>query len=352
MNSQTCSHPCHNLTLQLGKDLETFNEAINRDPQFLAFTLTEHISESITFAIKSVGSDDAILLSFNPSFGQARAGKHEEGLFSRSALPSQWERVFQKNPEMPYQSFWGLYGQNIRQEGVEVLGDQLAFAKYAHIWRTMLEVLHDTEPMEDFLTGRYVFITTMAWGRCKIFYEQSGDAGDVQDIVFLHTAGSDIVFDLVSYRRSFLSPVYSAGGYRSNKNTYIEYIAAVIKILKLNKLIFCGISITDQLICLITLYKNCQLLWHIYSAQVYRIYYSDLDFYFNGWDGRERVETRYEEVNTPAMSGATARKIPGAQFKRMPNLGHFPATENPSIFVPFLLEAVDHITRKLQNGEE
>ncbi len=51
----------------------------------------------------------------------------------------------------------------------------------------------------------------------------------------------------------------------------------------------------------------------------------------------------YDWSNTPAMSQATADKITGAKHKSMPGLGHFPATENPSRFVPHLLEAIEHI---------
>jgi hypothetical protein len=32
----------------------------------------------------------------------------------------------------------------------------------------------------------------------------------------------------------------------------------------------------------------------------------------------------------------------------MKNLGHFPATENPALFVPYLLEAIDWIQKTRQ----
>lgn len=43
----------------------------------------------------------------------------------------------------------------------------------------------------------------------------------------------------------------------------------------------------------------------------------------------------YDWSTTPEMSQATAKKIPGANFKAMKNLGHFPATEDPNKFVSF-----------------
>lgn len=267
-------HTWHNLSTQLGRALPSFNEKIKHDPQFLAFTNTDHISQDITFAIKSAGSDDVILFTFNQSTGHARVGKSTEALFSLVALPTQWESLFKKNPVMPYQSFWALYGQNIRQEGAEVQGDQLAFAQYAHIWRVMIDVLHDSycgandvyvqqEQEEDFLTGKYVFVQTKNWGRCKIFYETSG-SGD-QEIVFLHTAGSDsrqyhgvmndprmrarcsmVAFDLPSHGRSFPSPAYPAGGHFHSEEAYIDCIAGVIRALKLNFPIICGASMAGQ----------------------------------------------------------------------------------------------------------
>lgn len=90
---------------------------------------------------------------------------------------------------------------NIKQQGIEVQGDQNAFAHWTHVWRRVLEILHDahcgptpadTEPEleEDAITGHYVYLKDIPiWGRCKVFYEESGE-GDIP-IVFLHTAGSD-----------------------------------------------------------------------------------------------------------------------------------------------------------------
>lgn len=72
--------------------------------------------------------------------------------------------------------------------------------------------------------------------------------------------------------------------------------------------------------------------------------------------------------NTPAMSQATADKIPGdqpplvhycrynhsnigvsgAKHQAMEGLGHFPATENPAKFVPYLLTAIEHIQNTRQ----
>lgn len=120
---------------------------------------------------------------------------------------------------------------NIKQKGIEIQGDQTSFAHWTHCWRRVLELIHDAhsgptpadteaEMDVDHITGRYVYIESPLWGKCKVFYEQSGEGN--QDIVFLHTAGSDarqyhgvmndermrkkcnmIAFDLPAHGRSF-----------------------------------------------------------------------------------------------------------------------------------------------------
>ena len=51
----------------------------------------------------------------------------------------------------------------------------------------------------------------------------------------------------------------------------------------------------------------------------------------------------YDWSNTPEMSQKTADKIEGGKHEAMKGLGHFPATENPKVFVGYLLKAVKHI---------
>ena len=103
---------------------------------------------------------------------------------------------------------------------------------------------------------------------------------------------------------------------------------------------------------------NRLLIWHMYSGQAYGIFHGDLDFYFGGFDARSRVGKidvkkcpiyfltgEYDWSTTPDMSKATAEKIKGANMSSMEGLGHFPATENPSLFVPHLLKAIEWIQK-------
>ena len=57
----------------------------------------------------------------------------------------------------------------------------------------------------------------------------------------------------------------------------------------------------------------------------------------------------YDWSTTPEMSKATADKIKGANMTAMKALGHFPATENPAKFVPYLLDAVEWIQKTRKN---
>ncbi|KAJ9642591.1 hypothetical protein H2201_009168 [Coniosporium apollinis] len=421
----------------LGGDdiLSKLSESFNSDSQFLAFTTTQAITKPVTFGIKSSGSDSTILVTVEKGKGSAKIGRPDEALFTLSALPEQWEQHFQPVPKMPYQSYWGMLGMNIKQEGVEVLGDQVAFAQNAHIWRRTLELLHDAfcgpiktdeqpEMDEDYIQGNYVYVTAPVWGKCKLYVEHSGQGK--QQILFLHTAGSDgrqyhgvmndkrmrqacsmFALDLPGHGKSFPSREYHPGAHTNTEEAYVGCIAAVVKKLGLKKPIVCGASMAGQVCLAVAIHcdkvgaggvipmqacdhlnmersfhdlsplvnqalwnpewvygmmsptapaANKALIWHLYSSQAYGIFHGDLDFYFGGWDGRDRmgsINTRkcpvfmltgeYDWSNTPEMAQKTADKIPGARHKSMEGLGHFPATENPGRFVPFLLEAVEWI---------
>lgn len=205
--------------------------------------------------------------------------------------------------------------------------------------------------------------------------------------------------DLPAHGKSFPYETYSPGNHTNTEESYVGCITAFIKKLSLKKPIVCGASMAGQvsLACAIHADKvgcggtiplqgsdyltmerawgdqspfvnqalwnpewiygmmaptaplvNRQLIWHLYSGQAYGIFHGDLDFYFGGWDGRSRmkgIDTKkcpvymltgeYDWSNTPAMSQATADKIPGGKHSPIPGLGHFPATENPKIFVDY-----------------
>lgn len=213
-------------------------------------------------------------------------------------------------------------------------------------------------------------------------------------------------FDLPAHGRSSLGSNQSPQGYRLTATGYLESIDKVIKGLKLSDVIVCGASMAGH-VCLAVAIKAREMgvigsipcegcdhlaftqpiyetegldssvlnpervcgmcaptspdyfkrqIWWQYSSQGFGIFPGDLSYYFNGWDGRGRVEKidtkacpvymltgEYDYSCTTEASQATARKIPGARFEAMPGLGHFPLTENPGAVLPYLHRALDFI---------
>ncbi|EMR82909.1 putative alpha beta hydrolase fold family protein [Botrytis cinerea BcDW1] len=265
------------LSDQLHSTLPVFDELINKDPQYNAFVKTPAILHQITFGIGTSTSNDIIIVVIDNGKCQARVGTAQEASFILLASLKHWEQFFQPIPVAPFQSYWGMFGMNIKQKDIEIQGDQISFTQHTHIWRRVLEVLHDAycgpmkldeepEVDEDHVIGRYVYLDIPTWGRCKVFYEQSGSGK--QDIVFLHTAGADgrqyhgvmnhnvmreecnmIAFDLPGHGKSYPPPNHCPGDYTNTEDTYVGAITAIVKKLKLNKPIICGASMAGQ-VCL------------------------------------------------------------------------------------------------------
>ena len=74
------------------------------------------------------------------------------------------------------------------------------------------------------------------------------------------------------------------------------------------------------------------------------------------WDARERVHRidgrrarlhmltgEYDYSCTTEMSAATAARIPGATFREMPGIGHFPFAENPDLFTRHLIPVLNEL---------
>jgi hypothetical protein len=265
------------ITAALKGSLDKLSELLQSDDQLKAFTTTNAIDKEATFGIKSSGSDNTLLIKVTNGSAKASTGSPKDALFTLSARPEQWEQHFKEVPKMPYQSYWGMFGMNIKQEGIEVLGDQTEYAHWSHVWRRVLELVHDAhcgpmkedeqaEPQADYLTGKYVFLDAPVWGRSKVFYEYSGEGK--QQIVFLHTAGSDsrqyhgvmndarmrkkctmYAFDLPSHGRSFPSKNLLPGAHTNTEDSYVGIIAAFVKALSLRRPIICGASMAGQ-VCL------------------------------------------------------------------------------------------------------
>ncbi|KAI9687380.1 MAG: hypothetical protein M1822_002423 [Bathelium mastoideum] len=257
--------------------LPKLKELLQSDEQLKAFTTSNAITAPAMFGIKSSSSDNTLLITVTNGKADVTTGNPSSAQFTISALSEQWQEHFKQVPAMPYQSYWGMFGMNIKQKGIEVQGDQNAFAHWTHVWRRVLELIHDAysgpmpedpyqEPTEDHLVGRYVYISAPIWGKCKVFYDSSGNGS--QPIVFLHTAGSDgrqyhgvmndarmrekctmYAFDLPGHGRSFPSRSYHPGAHTNTEDSYVGCIASFVKALGLQKPIICGASMAGQ-VCL------------------------------------------------------------------------------------------------------
>lgn len=265
----------------LSGSLDKLSELLQSDQHLKNITCTNAIDKPVTFGYKSSG-DGTLLATVSNGSVKASTGSPNDALFTLSALPEQWEQFFKDVPVAPYQSYWGMFGMNIKQEGIEVKGDQTAMAQWTHVWRRVLELAHDAhcgpmqedeqpEPEEDHLTGHYVYLNAPVWGRVKTFYETAGEGR--QSIVFLHTAGSDgrqyhgvmndakmrkrctmYCFDLPGHGRSFPSSK-TFGAHTNTEDSYIGIIGAFVKALGLRRPIICGASMAGQ-VCLAVAIRN------------------------------------------------------------------------------------------------
>ena len=242
---------------------------LSSDAQLRAFLDISTIASPVTFGVQSTTSDPPLLFTLTEGSVQLETGKSAEALFTLSAPPAAWERFFEPVPSAPFQSYWGMLGEHAAQNDTKVLGDSTAFVQWAHVWRSVLELLrevhcgpaqHDTpapQSENDQLTGRYLNLTVPSWGKSKAFYETSGEGK--QPIVFLHTEGGDgrefhgvmndarmrkrcamYALDLPGHGRSRPMQPCDDGAHRLSEDIFVTCIAAFIKAVKLRRPIVCG----------------------------------------------------------------------------------------------------------------
>ena len=293
---------------------------VNNDPDFYASATAARC----TFAITSYENPQAsIIVGVENQHATFSIGPAHAGTFAIQARPADWKAFFAKTLVRPYQSYWGILRVLGHNEGIGVLGDQQVFGQHARIWRIVLDRARDAlqgkqvkmtldEPPEDELTdedavtGKYTWLEMSEYGKVKIFYETSGSGP--QDLLFLHTAGSDsrqyhslmnnkqlqqrctmYAFDLPAHGRSSLGELMifkhclrhirkfeltlihtliktkiltgskqSPLGYALNEESYLESIGKLIKKLKLHNTIVCGASMAGH-VCIAAAIKAREL---------------------------------------------------------------------------------------------
>ena len=109
-NDSTMSSNAHawsDLPSQLSSSIEKVNQVAEQDRQLRGFTVTDAITEPITWGLKSHGSEEVILCTVTKGKVELRAGSPKDAIFTLVALPEQWSEFFKQTPVMPYQSYWG-----------------------------------------------------------------------------------------------------------------------------------------------------------------------------------------------------------------------------------------------------
>lgn len=257
---------------------DVIKEYINSDADFKASAA----GISCTFALtSSENSQASIIVGIEEQHAALSIGPAHAGTFGVQARPEDWTAFFAEKLVRPYQSYWGMLRVlGPHSDGISVLSDQQSFAQHARLWRLVLDrardALHgkpvqntseqfpaDEETEDDAVTGKYVWIEHSEYGKVKIFYERAGSGP--QDILFLHTAGSDsrqyhslmntkqlqerctmYAFDLPAHGRSSLGSKQHPQGYALTEDSYLESIGKVIKRLQLHNTIVCGASMAGH----------------------------------------------------------------------------------------------------------
>lgn len=277
-----------------GKSQQDFTFAIVAIPEPDAPSSIEEQSTVINLKAASPGPE-SFSVSVKVETGTRGSGQGTHTTknttsFALNARHEHWKKFFEPDLAQiirPYQSYWGMLRVLGADNQVYVSGDTSKFARYARVWRITLDrirltiagqshppsnsIPNNEDEIEDTVTGKYIWINHTEYGKVKIFYEYSGTGP--QNIVFLHTAGSDsrqyhslmnnptlqekctmFAFDLPGHGRSSLGTIQSIDTYALTETSYIESIDKVIRAIKHPKhipetggTIVCGASMAGHI---------------------------------------------------------------------------------------------------------
>ncbi len=96
---------------------------------------------------------------------------------------------------------------------------------------------------------------------------------------------------------------------------------------------------------------------YVYSCGWPPVFLGDLNYYLEDYDltavapeidtdrcGVHILSAQYDCSGTTELGRAAHQAIAGSTFQEMKNVGHFPMSENPKAFLPYLLPTLDQIT--------
>jgi pimeloyl-ACP methyl ester carboxylesterase len=256
-------------------DAAPWRAACDNDASLAAFTG----AWSMCFAITR-GSDTTV---FNFAEGRIRPDRGEPA-FTLSAPDAVWEKFLLPVPPRHHQ---GIFALHYRIPEFSIEGDQLVLMQHAHIVRRVLEIgkwlaLGNQPPVPVSLAprggpravpdvqGRYVPVTVRGV-TYQVYYETAGSG---QDVLCMHTAGSDgrqfhglmadgriikdhrlVAFDLPWHGKSPPPEGSVPGSWRLNTDLYVDLIMGFIAAAGLEKPIALGASMSGE-ICLELAYRH------------------------------------------------------------------------------------------------
>lgn len=268
--------------LQSSQEIET---TLNNDGE-IKFALADR---EVHFALRSDEPNLFHIHLRDGAFAVSSASSSDQ-VFTLMAPEEAWHKFFSKLPPPPYQSFWGMMRVLGENGNVRVEGESAIFARNARVWRLVLDRIHDVlhgrshrpftidfdnETDQDSIVGRYVWIDSEHFGKCKIFYESSGKGS--QTVLLMHTAGADsrqyhalmsmkelqsrftmIAFDMPGHGRSSPGSRIVPQGYRLTEASYVDTIKSIIAKLQIRGCILSGASMAGH-ICLAVALRAAEL---------------------------------------------------------------------------------------------
>jgi pimeloyl-ACP methyl ester carboxylesterase len=210
-----------------------------------------------------------------------------------------------------------------------------------------------SSPPEDWEWGSYRLSMTDYLGWCLAFIEQvvgqpavvMGCSMGASISIALAASGSELVRAVVALEAPDKSP--------GRRNPYLNHPAV-------NSSDYDAAYVRGLMSPTSPLAKRREASW-IYAQGGPGVYPGDLWFYSEEYDGlalAPRIDTSrcpvymltgaYDYSSPPAASRRLCEAIAGARLEVMPDLGHFPMTENPARFLEYATPVLDELQQRLE----
>lgn len=290
-------------------------EACRRNTEWDAF----YTDAEFAFLVRSGGDEVLIRVSRREPWSWSTAPSADDAWqFSLSAPVAVWTEFWRPVPRPPYHN---LLAMMARVPDFRVDGDRRVFFQHAYLVRRILEtgraVMNGAPPAPapgaaeaaaapwiEPITGRYVHVPFRGQD-LRIYYEEAGTG---QDLLCLHTAGSDgrqfrallndpdvtrewhvVAFDLPWHGKSLPPEPWYPGAYRLDTDTYAGVIDAFMNAVGLVRPVVLGSSMAGE-ICLELAYRWPERLGGVIACEA-----------ADRVPGRQVAWSKHPEVNAAAF---------------------------------------------------